>query len=400
MKQKVVVIGHSFTTRLGIIRSVAEIGCEVVVVAIGNYNTSNPIKPLDCYSKYVDQVYFFNRKYGKEGLGQLLLEKCADQSRKPIIIPTSDFTALAIDNEEIKKHFLVPLINNNEKNSIAYWMDKSNQKRMAINAGLNVAGACVVSRNKDAFVVPLEVKYPCFTKPRSSIGGGKKCLRKCNSKAELREVLNIAEKSGIKEILIEDYLDIDEEYAVLGFSDANEVIIPGVIKFVRGCQSHKGVAMVGEVLPINGFKEPIEKFAYFIRSIGFVGLFDIDFFKCQGEFFFGEMNLRVGASENAITKMGVNLPAMFVKSMLGEGTDGFKKEITASATYVNERMCMDDWLAGMISTKTLHRILHSGNILFIKDEKDVRPQEELMNMIRRNYFRFKRIAKRMLYVFK
>lgn len=399
MKQKVVVIGHSFTTRLGIIRSVAEIGCEVVVVAIGNYNTSNPIKPLDCYSKYVDQVIFFDRKYGREGLVQLLLEKCVDKNQKPIIIPTSDFTAVAIDNEEIRKHFLVPYINNTIS-SIEYWMDKAHQKRMAIKVGLNVADSFVVSRNESAFVLPDEVKYPCFTKPLSSIGGGKRCLRRCENKTELREVLNIAEKNGIKGILVEDYLKIDEEYAVLGFSDANEVVIPGVIKFVKGCQSHKGVAMIGEVLPIDGFKEIVDKFARFISSIGFVGLFDIDFFKCQGEFFFGELNLRIGASGNAITKMGVNLPAMFVKSMLGEGTDGFKKEITASATYVNERMCMDDWLAGMISTKTLHRILHSGNILFIKDEKDVRPQEELMNMIRRNYFRFKRIAKRMLYVFK
>jgi len=399
VKQRVIIIGHSFTTRLDLIRSVAEIGCEVFVVAIGNYNTSNPAKPLDCYSKYVDQVFFFNRKYGKEGLVQLLLEKCADQDKKPIIIPTSDFTALAIDNEEVKKHFLVPFINN-EQNSIAYWMNKANQKRMAIKVGLNVAGACVVSRNEGAFVVPQEVKYPCFTKPLSSIGGGKRCLRRCKNEAELREVLGFAEKNDIKEILVEDYLDINEEYAVLGFSDANEVVIPGVIKFVKGCQSHKGVAMVGEVLPLDGFKELIDKFACFIRSIGFVGLFDIDFFKCRGEFLFGELNVRMGASGTAIYKMGVNLPAMFVKSMLGDGTDGFKKEITSSAMYVNERMCMGDWLAGMLSTMDYHRILNSVDIRFIEDEDDVRPQKEYVKTIWRNYFNCKRIAKRLIYVFK
>lgn len=397
MKQKVVVIGHSFTTRLGIIRAVAEIGCEVVVVAIGSYNTLNPAKPLDCYSKYVDHVFFFNRKYGKEGLVQLLLEKCADQKRKPVIIPTSDFTALSIDSEEIKKHFLVPFINN-EQNSIIYWMDKSNQKRMAVNAGLNVAGSCVVSRNESVFVLPNEVKYPCFTKPLSSIGGGKKCLRKCKNKTELLEVLKVAEKNGIKEILVEDFLDIEEEYAVLGFSNTNEVVIPGVIKFVKGCQSHKGVAMVGEILPVDGFNELIEKFTHFILSIGFVGLFDIDFFKCQGGFFFGEMNLRIGASGNAITKMGVNLPAMFVKSMLGEGTDGFKKEITASATYINERMCMGDWSAGMISTKTFHRILNSVDIQFVRDEEDVRPQKEFDKIVWRHYLNYRRIVRRIKYI--
>jgi biotin carboxylase len=378
---------------------VAEIGCEVVVVAIGNYNTSNPIKPLDCYSKYVDQVIFFDRKYGREGLVQLLLEKCVDKNQKPIIIPTSDFTAVAIDNEEIRKHFLVPYINNTIS-SIEYWMDKAHQKRMAIEAGLNVAGSIVVSQNEGVFVLTDEVKYPCFTKPLSSIEGGKRCLRRCENKTELREVLNIAEKNGIKGILVEDYLKIDEEYAVLGFSDANEVVIPGVIKFVKGCQSHKGVAMIGEVLPIDGFKEIVDKFARFISSIGFVGLFDIDFFKCQGEFFFGELNLRIGASGNAMTQMGVNLPAMFVKSMLGEGTDDFKKEITASATYINERMCMGDWLAGMISTKTLHGILNSGDIQFVRDEDDTRPQRELAKKIWHHYFNYKRIVRRIKYIVK
>ena len=399
MKQKVVVIGHSFTTRLGIIRSVAEIGCEVTVIDIAYYKLSNPSKPIDCYSKYVNQVIFFDRKYGREGLVQLLLEKCVDKNLKPIIIPTSDFTAVAIDNEVIRKHFLVPYINNTIS-SIEYWMDKAHQKRMAIEAGLNVAGSIVVSQNEGVFVLTDEVKYPCFTKPLSSIEGGKRCLRRCENKTELREVLNIAEKNGIKGILVEDYLKIDEEYAVLGFSDANEVVIPGVIKFVKGCQSHKGVAMIGEVLPIDGFKEIVDKFARFISSIGFVGLFDIDFFKCQGEFFFGELNLRIGASGNAITQMGVNLPAMFVKSMLGEGTDDFKKEITASATYINERMCMGDWLAGMISTKTLHGILNSGDIQFVRDEDDTRPQRELAKKIWHHYFNYKRIVRRIKYIVK
>lgn len=399
MKQRVVVIGHSFTTRLAIIRSVAEIGCEVVVVAIGNHNTSNPTKPLDCYSKYVGQIFLFNRKYGKEGLVKLLLEKCSEKNSKPIIIPTSDFSAIAIDNDIIKEHFLVPFIKN-DLNSIAYWMDKANQKGMAIKAGLNVAGFCIANRKGGSFVVPNEVKFPCFTKPLSSIGGGKRCLKKCNNKTELLEVLNIAEKNDIKDILVEDYLNIDEEYAVLGFSDANEVVIPGVIKFVKGCQSHKGVAMVGEVLPIGGFKELIDKFVCFIRFIGFVGLFDIDFFKCQGEFFLGELNLRIGASGNVITKMGVNLPAMFVKSIFGEGIDGFKKEIKASATYVNERMCLSDWLAGMISTLAFHRMLNSVSIQFIKDKEDIRPQKEFDSIILNNYFNRKRIAKRILYVLK
>lgn len=399
MPQKVVVIGNSFATRLGVIRSVGEIGCEVTVIDIAYYKTSNPSKPIDCYSKYVNRVIFFDRKYGREGLVQLLLEKCADKNQKPIIIPTSDFTAVAIDNDVIRKHFLVPYINN-AISSIEYWMNKANQKTIALQAGLNVAGSTIVEKKADSFVVPETVKYPCFTKPLASIGGGKQCLKRCDNKTDLQGVLKLAASRGINKLLVEDYLDIDEEYAVLGFSDANEVVIPGVIKFVKGCQSHKGVAMIGEVLPIDGFKEIVDKFARFISSIGFVGLFDIDFFKCRGDFYFGELNIRIGASGTVINKMGVNLPVMFVKSILGKEIGDSKREISTSSIFVNERMCIDDWLSGILSTNKLHHIINSADILFIKDNEDSSPYVVLAKEIRLNTFNYKRILKRTLNILK
>ena len=177
MKQKVIVIGNSFSTRLGVIRAVGEIGCEVIVIVISSSKTANQHKPIDCYSKYVNQVTFFDRNYGREGLVQLLLEKCADNNQKPIIIPTSDFTAAAIDNEEIRKHFLVPYLNN-DISSIEYWMNKANQKTIALQAGLNVAGSTIVERNENSFILPDTVKYPCFTKPLASLGAGKRCMRR------------------------------------------------------------------------------------------------------------------------------------------------------------------------------------------------------------------------------
>lgn len=399
MPQKVVVIGNSFATRLGVIRSVGEIGCEVTVIDIAYYKTSNPSKPIDCYSKYVNQVIFFDRKYGREGLVQLLLEKCADKNQKPIIIPTSDFTAVAIDNEEIRKHFLVPYINN-AVSSIEYWMNKANQKTIALQAGLNVAGSTIVEKKADSFVIPETVKYPCFIKPLASIGGGKQCLKRCDNKSDLQVVLKLAANHGINKFLVEDYLNIDEEYAVLGFSNGNDVIIPGVIKFVRECQRHKGIAMVGEVLPTDEFKGIVEKFACFIRKIGLVGLFDIDFFKCQGYFYFGELNLRMGGSGSAVFEMGVNLPAMFVKSVLGEKIDESKREISTSAIFVNERMCIDDWLSGILSTNKLHHIINSATIHFVKDNKDSSPYEELVKEIRRNIFNYKRIIKRIIHIIK
>ena len=61
MNQRVIVIGHSFTSRLGLIRSVGAIGCRVTIIAMvgtdkdGNLKT---VKPIDSFSKYVDHIYY------------------------------------------------------------------------------------------------------------------------------------------------------------------------------------------------------------------------------------------------------------------------------------------------------------------------------------------------------
>ena len=69
MKQKVIIIGNSFTTRLGLIWSIAPLGCEIIVIAVGHYYkispNKNPSRPIDCYSKYVKSVFYFNEEDGK-----------------------------------------------------------------------------------------------------------------------------------------------------------------------------------------------------------------------------------------------------------------------------------------------------------------------------------------------
>ena len=108
----------------------------------------------------------------------------------------------------------------------------------------------------------------------------------------------------------------------------------------------------------------------------------------------------MGGSGAAVFELGVNLPAMFVKSLLGEGISSVKHEIGASATFVNERMCIDDWLSGRLSTNSLHQIINSADIHFVKDNKDSCPYEELVKEIRWNNFNYKRIIKRVIHKIK
>ena len=380
MTQKVVIIGHGFTSRLAVTRSVAQIGCEVTLIVLTGYRKScrnelNTRKPIDGYSKYVSRILYCYAK-DEEGLIHLLLSECADPSQKVVIIPDSDFSAAAIDRnqERLKDDFLFPHIHYTP-GAVVEWMDKVKQKDLARQVGMNVAGANVIAVKNHQYSIPSTVSYPCFTKPLTTIGVGKRLLKRCNDEKELRAILDEAGDIGNLQVLVEDFKSIDNEYAVLGVSDGKEVVIPGIIQIlVMAHGGHYGVACQGKVMPVAGFEEFISQFKEFILRIGYVGLFDIDFYESNGVLYFGELNLRFGGSGYAVTKMGVNLPAMFVKICLGDEWKDPILEIKDSAVYVNERMVMDEWRNGFITYKEFKKFLSTSDVHFISDDVDYRPE--------------------------
>lgn len=373
MKHKVVIIGHGYTSRLSIIRSVSEIECDVtvIVMTIGNKRE----KPIDCYSKYVSRFYYCGRSNDVE-LIQLLLDKCIDPKQKVVLIPDGDDVVAAIDThqEQLKKHFLFPHINH-EEGAILKWMDKEKQKSLAREVGLNVVNSYTIEIVDSNYSIPTGIQYPCFPKPLATASGGKGGMRRCNNvddlKAALDYIIKIRNKS--QKILVEDYKEIDTEYALLGFSNGKEVIIPGVLQFISVSEKNKGIARQGKVVPTEGFETLIEKFKQLVLSVGFVGVFDIDFYKSDGIFYFCELNLRYGGSGYAITKMGVNLLAMMVKYFYGESIDNLPKTINGNAVYLNDRMCFEDWNQGYISTKAYRELYQSSDFGFVIDKEDPAP---------------------------
>ena len=399
MKQKVVIIGHGFTSRLAVTRSVAQVGCEVTLIVMTGYcrdgHTLNTKKPIDGYSKYVSRILYCYYENAEE-LIRLLLAECIDSQQKVVLIPDSDFSAAVIDSNQkvLAEHFLFPHIHHIE-GAVVKWMDKIRQKSLAEKIGMNVASSSIIDIKKGRYVIPKSVTYPCFTKPLATIAGGKKILQRCDNEADLRKVLEKACNISDMEVLVEDYKCIDKEYAVLGFSNGCEVIIPGVIQILDMAHGgHYGVACRGRIMPIEGYEEIVELFKTFVLEIGFLGVFDIDFYQSNGKLYFGELNLRFGGSGYAITKMGVNLPVMLVKTLYGRDIIGMQTYVRDTATYVNERMCLDDWYFRYITTREYYNILNSSDIKFIKDDEDVSPYSAYKREFNKRYL--KRMIKTIL----
>lgn len=391
MKQKIVIIGHGYTSRLGIIRSLAALDCEITVIAmvfhgwLGRLLRFDGGKPVDCHSKYVKRVLYCYAK-GEEALVQLLLERCAVPGQKTIIIPDSDFSAAVIDRNQdrLKDFFLFPHIHHTP-GAVEHWMHKTTQKKLATEIGLNVTQDTTITIKDDRYSLPDGIRYPCFTKPLATISGGKQFLKRCDNEAELRTVLDKASQQFPNtEVLVEDFKFIGTEYAVVGLSDDENVIIPGVIEFIVNSKSHFGIAREGKIMPVTGFESLLDQFREFVRKVGFCGLFDIDFYESDGKMYFGEMNLRFGGSGYAYTAMGANLPAMLVESLQGKNYSHLLHDIDRTATYANERMCIDDWGFYHLTEKEMRSIISSADIRFVYDENDPGPQKKLERYIQLN----------------
>lgn len=379
MKQRVVIIGHSYISRLSLVRSVAAIGCDVTVIVMASSLDKGKSlkKPIDCYSKYVSRFFYCPRK-DEDALVSLLLEKCTDPQQKVVLIPDGDDVVYSIDHskDRLQPFFWFPHLLS-ESTRMAYWMDKYHQKALAKELGLDVADATVIEIQGGKYSIPADIRYPCFPKPLATLNGGKGGMQRCNNSDDLAKALDcmVATRNVDLKVLVEDYKMIDTEYALLGFSDGKEVIIPGVLQFLRLSRSHKGIALQGKVVPVTAFASLLDKFKQLVLRIGFIGVFDIDFYQSGDIFYFCELNLRYGGSGYAITKMGVNLPAMMIRRLFGESVPDEAKAITYSAVYVNDKMCFDDWCNGVISLRDYRKILNTAEIRFLPDTLDPLPEK-------------------------
>jgi len=381
MKQKVVIIGHGYLSRLALIRSLGQAGYDVIVI-VTMYGTVNTKKPLDCYSQYVSGVHYCNAKDG-EGLIKILLNYCVFDGQKTVIIPDSDWSASIIDDNKdtLSEHFLFPCVEDDGV-GVTKWMDKERQKELARRIGLTAPRTTALHIKNGELPSLGNIDYPCFTKALATKGGGKQWFRRCANEEELSKALVSFSKAGDADVLVEDYIEIEKEFAVVGLTDGETVIIPGVIQFVENCQRHLGIARIGKILPTYGFEELIKLFIEYVKETRFIGLFDIDFLYSKGEFFFCEMNFRYGGSGYAYTKSGINLPAMFAEMMSGRlDLHNADVAIHEGKTYVNERMLLDDLTARNISIRDFNHSMNTADIRFVPDSLDKEPERLFRRLV-------------------
>ncbi len=392
--QWVIVLGRNYSSRLGMIRAAGMAGYKVAVIKTDKKKkTAGKKDPIDLSSRYVKK-YFCIKEPDDEGLIKLLLNEFSGEETKPVLLPTDDYTASVIDenSDALSKHFLFPNVLY-AKGGLVHFMDKAVQKKLAIAGGMNVASGWTAVYNGSRYEVPEDVIYPCFIKPNVSFKGDKHFMQKCCSKEELSAALEKVSARLTSDVLIEQYIDIKKEYAVLGCADGSKVIIPAVI---TTDSMYKGVTATGSIRPLSEYGDLGDRLKKIIGAIGFTGLFDIDLYESEdGTVYFNEINMRFGASGYAVTQMGVNLPEMFIDRVTKqEKTANEAAEIPESATFANEKVCYQKFISGRFDKKEFKRALAEASFRFIKCADDMGPYRAFKRKMVRD--RIKKAAGRVL----
>lgn len=376
-KQRVIIIGRNYASRLGMIRAVGVLGYEIHVIRTMRQIPNNKKKAIDIdgYSKYV-AGYHFALEPDRDNLVSAI-KSLATSNGKTIIIPVDDYAASTIDQylEDLKQDFLFPNINM-QAGAITKLMDKDYQKKLAKEAGLNVAKGWTIEVKDGKFTIPSNITYPCFPKPQISFMGDKGCMHRCDTEEELKSaIMGVTSRHKTCPFIVEEYVEIEKEYAALGFCDGKKTFIPGMIHLLsQGHGGHKGVTLQGKVLPPEEFKNFFEEIEQFLTQIQFVGLFDVDSYKSEDKIYFNELNLRFGASGYAITQSGVNLPEMLINHVNGIHRE-MSSTIAGDKLFVNEKVAWEDYLGGYTSHNYYKSIITKSNVCFINSKDDPSPYE-------------------------
>ena len=364
MNVDVIVIGQNYSTSLGIIKAVGEFGfsCGVVKTTTGKKVLSPELK-----SKYVKK-YVFARKYNEGEILNRLLE--FSSSKKKVLLPSDDYSSSFLDRHynELSVSFYLPNAQRTE-GCMQKYFDKSLQKEIAHQFGLSVPQTWTIN-TREKIETLHDVVFPCITKPQESIGSPKSFIRKCQTKEELMTVLNEILRGSTPDILIEQFVEIENEYTVSGVAYGGKVIIPAFMKKTRtGSGIHKGVTISGVVKRALDYQGTVEKLKGLVREMNIEGIFDIELFESKGRFFFNEINLRYGAAGYAVTKSGYNIPACFVNCCLGQQSDLSDNYIIEEKSFVSDKAALDSYSAGNLEWSELWRLLRDSDIRFLgKDD--------------------------------
>jgi predicted ATP-grasp superfamily ATP-dependent carboligase len=386
-KPRALVIGRNYASNLSLSRALGLAGYDVQVVRL--FQRRKPYRDLlrgirpEVYSRYVSDYQRLishridsNTAYRLLTIGEEWRESGHDE--KMVLLTADDVVADICDRfyDELSEYYYLQSVGG-KGGGIDRLMNKSIQKKLAEDAGLNVAGWHVIKVQQGEYAIPDGISYPCFIKPNMSRYGSKSKMLRCDSRDELEEGLELyCRQRRSTEVMVEDYIEIKNEYSLLGVSTGEKAIGPCFFRAeVGGHAEHRGVALLGRILPTEEYRPLIDRLLRFIESLDFEGVYDIDLIEgTDGRMYYAETNFRYGASAYAFCECGVNLAGIYADwRTKGIEPDPGIRVTETGRLFTSEKILIDEYYHNRISLKDLKEYISEADIHLISSGSDPGP---------------------------
>lgn len=299
---KVVVIGGDHHNTLGVLRGLGERGIQSDLI----YVTSSKRSFVN-YSKYVRRC---TKVVDDSNVLEVLLSQYKDETEKPVVICCSDTSSGIIDanKDKLKPFYILP--GADEQGRITELMNKQRMAELALEVGLNIPRSTYI--NNPATELS-NIKLPCIIKPIESQKGTKADIAICS---KYEELLSYSEQHNLKNYQIQDFIDKDFEYQLIGCSTKKEIIIPGISRILRPCKGSNTSFL--HYSPLEEDFCEIEKCKEFVRRTGYHGLFSMEFLRDKkGNDYYMEINFRNDGNAICVTAAGMSLPYIWYLDCIG-----------------------------------------------------------------------------------
>lgn len=307
----ILILGDDGINSLGVLRSLGEKGYKPDLMITSNSKSNIFILKSKYYKSY--QIVDKNEK--------AVYNKLVDYGKKnkgAYIFPTSDFVlnVLSCYRDDLTEMFIFPSVAV-EDGSLSDLMRKTKMAEYAEKAGFCVPKT-MKYLVKDSYGTDRNLfkffsnNYPLILKSESIDLPGCDFLIVKNEN-ELKD--SLAQCIG-STIMIQQFIQNAEEVAIQGvaYGDNQEPIVCGIVKKIRTSVFALGTTTYANLEMIKD--DDLKKMCLsFMKTIGFSGLFDIEILVKNKKYYFIECNLRNGSYGYAFTRMGANLPELWLKGM-------------------------------------------------------------------------------------
>ena len=359
-KNQVIVLGNDHVNTLGVIRAFGENNINVILFIVSDTKFIAVNK-----SKYVEKYYICNNE---ETAIKEIIKLYSNELLKPVIIPCSDKAAYEIDMNynKLNGKFIISNINNTQGEIVKY-MDKYEQYKIAKENNINIAKSLIIDLPFDN---KISLKFPVILKPIISVNGQKVDITICENKESFNNVLKKFYQNNYTKVLVQEYLDYDCEYDIVGFSFKENISMPICCKKIRIWPKKKGSTTFGEIRPINNINSMLEQIKTFINKINYSGIFDIEVFKVGDNFYFNEINFRNSRIAYAYGESNIcyywylsNINNKFINA----------PKIEENYYFICEQTDMHNVLEKRISLKQYLNDKKKAKIKLLSNKNDIKP---------------------------